>query len=82
MAASGMTARQSSTTSWAAPAEQPVRKYRTQHISVVVLGGKTQAAWKRVGDNFARAKTVRVDDWRQVPEPTEPALPSPFPTGR
>jgi hypothetical protein len=49
---------------WAAPPEQPVSKYRTQDISVVVLGGETQAAWKMVGGNFARAKIVKVDDWR------------------
>ena len=49
---------------WAAPPDQPVRKYRTQDISVVVLGGETQAAWKMVGGNFARAKIVKVDDWR------------------
>jgi len=30
----------------------------------VVLGGETQAAWKMVGGNFARAKLVKVDDWR------------------
>ena len=29
-----------------------------------VLGGETQAAWKMVGGNFSRAKTVLVDDWR------------------
>lgn len=49
---------------YAAPPDQPVRKYRTQDISVVVLGGETQATWKMVGGNFARAKTVKVDDWR------------------
>jgi hypothetical protein len=47
----------------AAPDEM-VRKYRAQDISVVVLGGETQSAWKMVGGNFARAKTVRIDDWR------------------
>ena len=47
----------------AAPDEM-VRKYRAQDISVVVLGGESQAAWKMVGGNFARAKTVRIDDWR------------------
>jgi len=41
-----------------------VRKYRAQDISVVVLGGETQSAWKMVGGNFARAKTVKIDDWR------------------
>jgi hypothetical protein len=47
-----------------APPDEMVRKYRAQDISVVVLGGETQSAWKMVGGNFARAKTVRVDDWR------------------
>ncbi len=47
----------------AAPDEM-VRKYRTEDISVVVMGGETQGAWKMVGGNFARAKTVKVDDWR------------------
>ncbi len=41
-----------------------VRKYRAEDISVVVLGGETQAAWKMVGGNFARAKIVKIDDWR------------------
>ncbi|MBL8379922.1 MAG: hypothetical protein JNM79_18780 [Burkholderiales bacterium] len=47
----------------AAP-DAPLRKYRAEDISVVVLGGETQAAWKMVGGNFARAKIMRVDDWR------------------
>jgi len=47
----------------AAPDEM-VRKYRAEDISVVVLGGESQSAWKMVGGNFARAKTVRIDDWR------------------
>jgi hypothetical protein len=47
----------------AAPHEM-VRKYRAQDISVVVLGGETQGAWKMVGGNFSRAKTVSIDDWR------------------
>lgn len=47
----------------AAPDEM-VRKYRAQDISVVVMGGETQSAWKMVGGNFARAKTVKIDDWR------------------
>jgi len=47
-----------------APPEAMVRKYRAQDISVVVLGGETQAAWKMVGGNFARAKMVKIDDWR------------------
>ncbi|MBX3604063.1 MAG: hypothetical protein KF788_02260 [Piscinibacter sp.] len=47
----------------AAP-DELVRKYRPQDLSVVVLGGETQGAWKMVGGNFARAKTVKVDDWR------------------
>ncbi len=49
---------------WKAPPDAPVRKYRAQDISVVVLGGESQAAWKMVGGNFARAKIVKVDDWR------------------
>ena len=44
--------------------EEMVRKYRAQDISVVVLGGETQSAWKMVGGNFARAKTVKIDDWK------------------
>jgi hypothetical protein len=47
-----------------APPDELVRKYRTQDISVVVLGGETQSAWKMVGGNFARAKIVKIDDWR------------------
>lgn len=49
---------------WTAAPEALVRKYRAQDISVVVLGGETQSAWKMVGGNFARAKMVKVDDWR------------------
>jgi len=41
-----------------------VRKYRAEDISVVVMGGETQGAWKMVGGNFSRTKTVKVDDWR------------------
>ncbi len=48
----------------AAPPDAMVRKYRAEDISVVVMGGETQSAWKMVGGNFARAKTVKVDDWR------------------
>jgi hypothetical protein len=44
--------------------DEMVRKYRAQDISVVVLGGETQSAWKMVGGNFARAKTVKIDDWK------------------
>lgn len=47
----------------AAP-DEPVRKYRAQDISVVVLGGETQATWKMVSGSFAKAKQVRIDDWR------------------
>jgi hypothetical protein len=47
----------------AAP-DEPIRKYREQDISVVVLGGETQSAWKMVGGNFARAKMVSIDAWR------------------
>ncbi len=36
----------------------------TKYGRVVVLGGETQSAWKMVGGNFARAKMVKVDDWR------------------
>ena len=49
---------------WKAEPEAMVRKYRAEDISVVVLGGETQSAWKMVGGNFARAKMVKVDDWR------------------
>lgn len=49
---------------WKAAPEAMVRKYRPEDISVVVLGGETQSAWKMVGGNFARAKMVKVDDWR------------------
>ena len=49
---------------WKAAPDAMVRKYRAQDISVVVLGGETQSAWKMVGGNFARAKMVKVDDWR------------------
>jgi hypothetical protein len=48
----------------AAPPDAMVRKYRAEDISVVVMGGETQSAWKMVGGNFARAKTVKIDDWR------------------
>lgn len=48
----------------AAEPDTPVRKYRTEDISVVVLGGETQGAWKMVSGNLSRAKTVRIDDWR------------------
>lgn len=51
-------------TLWKSPPDAMVRKYRAQDISVVVLGGETQSAWKMVGGNFARAKMVKVDDWR------------------
>ncbi|MBL0420098.1 hypothetical protein JI739_07030 [Ramlibacter sp. AW1] len=47
----------------AAP-DEVVRKYRPEDISVVVMGGETQAAWKMVGGSLGRAKTVKVDDWR------------------
>ena len=47
----------------AAPDEM-IAKYRAQDISIVVIGGETQGAWKMVGGSFGRAKTVRVDDWR------------------
>lgn len=49
---------------WKAAPDAMVHKYRAQDISVVVLGGETQSAWKMVGGNFARAKMVKVDDWR------------------
>lgn len=49
---------------WKAAPDVMVRKYRAEDISVVVLGGETQSAWKMVGGNFARAKMVKVDDWR------------------
>jgi hypothetical protein len=48
----------------AAPPDQRVRKYRPQDISVAVLGGESQSAWKMVGGNWNRAKTVKIDDWR------------------
>ncbi|UUX94704.1 hypothetical protein [Aquabacterium sp. J223] len=41
-----------------------VPKYRAEDISVVVLGGETQGAWKMVSGNGSRAVTVKVDDWR------------------
>lgn len=44
--------------------DELVRKYRAEDISVVVMGGETQSAWKMVGGNFARAKMVKIDDWR------------------
>jgi len=44
--------------------DEMIRKYRPEDISVVVLGGETQLAWKMVGGNFSRAKTMRIDDWR------------------
>jgi hypothetical protein len=47
-----------------APPDLSVRKYRAEDLSVVVLGGETQGAWKMVGGNFTRTKTVKVDDWR------------------
>lgn len=47
----------------AAP-DELVRKYRAQDISVVVLGGESQAAWKMVGGNFSRTKFAKIDDWR------------------
>ena len=47
-----------------APPQEMVRKYRAEDISVVVMGGETQGAWKMVGGNFSRTKTVKVDDWR------------------
>ena len=49
---------------WKADPATAVQKYRAQDISVVVLGGETQAAWKFVGGNFARAKIMKIDDWR------------------
>jgi hypothetical protein len=49
---------------WKAAPDAMVRKYRAEDISVVVLGGETQSAWKMVGGNFARAKMVKIDDWR------------------
>ncbi len=48
----------------AAAPETMVRKYRAQDISVVVLGGETQSAFKMVSGSFARARQVKVDDWR------------------
>ena len=48
----------------AAAPDAMVRKYRAEDISVVVMGGETQSAWKMVGGNFSRAKTVKIDDWR------------------
>ena len=38
----------------AAPDEM-VRKYRPEDISIVVLGGETQAAWKLVSGTLSRA---------------------------
>lgn len=49
---------------WKAAPDAPVRKYRASDISVVVLGGETQSAWKLVGGSLGRAKTIRIDDWR------------------
>jgi len=48
----------------AAAPDAMVHKYRAEDISVVVMGGETQSAWKMVGGNFSRAKTVKIDDWR------------------
>ncbi|MBI2959924.1 MAG: hypothetical protein HYY28_06400 [Betaproteobacteria bacterium] len=47
----------------AAP-DQLITKYRPEDISIVVIGGETQAAWKMIGGTFGRSKMVRIDDWR------------------
>lgn len=44
--------------------DAPVRMYRAQDLSVVVPGGETRSARKRVSSSFARAKQVMIDDWR------------------
>ena len=48
----------------AAQPDELIPKFRAEDISIVVLGGETQAIWKMVGGSFSRSKTVLIDDWR------------------
>lgn len=47
----------------AAPGEL-ITKYRPEDISIVVVGGETQAGLRMISGSFSRAKTESVDEWR------------------